>query len=133
MINKNALRWIVLGGLVIGALLFLLPRLGAQQGAQAISPPGFTFATNGEGGRYLVKLQQGTLPAQAQGTVRTDTNCTPDARGYSHCRNQIVLATGKSALVETTHIMDRYPCFVPGQTVSLAHQSGPWYWVSLPS
>jgi hypothetical protein len=48
---------------------------------------------NGIGGRELVYLTKGRMPARAtSATVLTDTNCAADRNGISHCANILRLA-----------------------------------------
>jgi hypothetical protein len=74
----------------------------------------------------VVDLLAGALPRQGRVTavVLSDTDCTPDARGLSHCTNELLLADGERISVRDNHDMRRYPCLTPGETVEV-HAVGP--------
>lgn len=73
---------------------------------------------NGKDGILVVHLLQGPLPShRVQGLVLTDTSCTPDAYGISHCHNEIRLDDGTTILVQHDHNMQVYPCLKPGEPV----------------
>jgi hypothetical protein len=52
-------------------------------------------------------------------TVLTDTRCSPDAMGYSHCLNKMRLANGKTVTAVHKHRMMDMPCLDPGEHVIL--------------
>lgn len=74
---------------------------------------------NGEGGIILVHLLQGSASERkTSGTVLSDTLCTPDRYGISHCHNEIRLADGTTViLVQEDHNMQYSPCLAPGEPV----------------
>lgn len=85
---------------------------------------------NGEDGRYYAPIIDGATPGQATiGTVRTDTDCTPDAEGLSHCHNVIELLSGDTITIQDNHNMMVNRCLSPGEevTVTPIHQG----WVKL--
>ena len=64
------------------------------------------------------RLEAGAMPhAEMNGTVMTDSECSPDAAGISHCRNEIRLADGRTIVVRHPHDMARVPCLSPGEDV----------------
>lgn len=64
------------------------------------------------------RLVHGAMPhAQIRGTVLTDSECTPDMTGISHCRNEIRLADGSTIAVRHPHDMADVPCLSPGEHV----------------
>lgn len=65
-------------------------------------------------------LIEGRLPsAPALAEVLTDTDCTPDARMISHCRNEMRLSNGETIVVRHPHDMRDVPCLAPGEQVRL--------------
>ncbi|HWH06314.1 MAG TPA: hypothetical protein VNT23_07745 [Gaiellaceae bacterium] len=64
------------------------------------------------------RLESGELPAaETAATVLTDTDCTPDAQGVSHCRNELRLADGSILVARHSHRMAGVPCLAPGEEV----------------
>lgn len=75
---------------------------------------------NGIGGRELVYLTKGRMPARAtSATVLTDTNCAADRNGISHCANILRLASGWRITVRHDHSMMNDPCLSPGERVRI--------------
>jgi hypothetical protein len=72
-------------------------------------------------GSLTVGYERGTKPpsSETDAVVVTDENCTPDAKGVSHCRNEIRMASGKTVRVQHDHRMHEVPCLVPGEKVRL--------------
>lgn len=125
--------WLALTALAaIGgaALIFISSQEPAS--AQPAIPAGYDLSSwrdNGEGGKYLLQVVDGELPQigeRTSGVVLSDTNCEPDAQGLNHCRNGIRLANGTTINVIDNHMMTRYRCLQPGETVSLATFSNSW-------
>ena len=88
-----------------------------------------SWADNGQRGLSLLQIIGGiALPrgATLRGTVTSDTNCAPDARGLSHCHNGIDLDNGMRIVVVHTHAMMQHPCLEPGQRVTVTGLSGTW-------
>ena len=86
------------------------------------------WSENGEGGRHLLQLADGNAAVQgpAIGIVMSDTQCEPDAQGFSHCRNDIALANGIRITVIDTHDISRHPCLEPGERLSLRRIAPAW-------
>lgn len=129
-------RWLI-GLVVVGALSGLAAgfyfSLGGEVSAdQPAIPRGASLAAwseNGAGGRHLLQLAEtDVLPAawSAFGIVLSDTNCAPDSEGFSHCHNDIELASGNRLTVIDTHDMRRNPCLEPGQRLSLKKIAPYW-------
>lgn len=76
---------------------------------------------NGTGGHYIAPVIEGTTQALASGSrigvVLTDTNCTPDSRGLSHCHNGIEFSDGSRITIMDNHQMSRHRCLRPGERV----------------
>ncbi len=70
-------------------------------------------------GFIQVDLVSGTAPrALVEGSVLSDSDCTPDAQGVSHCRNLIDYA-GARVEVRHHHKMTEEPCLSPTEAVNL--------------
>lgn len=64
------------------------------------------------------RLEDGAMPhAEMRGKVMTDSQCTPDMRGVSRCRNEVRLADGRTIVVRHPHDMSTVPCLSPGEDV----------------
>lgn len=73
---------------------------------------------NGLGGRELVYLVEGRMPAPATtAIVVTDTNCAADGNGISHCANILRLGSGRRITVRHDHSMMNDACLNPGEHV----------------
>ena len=74
----------------------------------------------GPGARLThVRMVHGTLASRMRATVLTDTRCTPDRQGVSHCLNRMRLANGATVTVVHDHRMMDMPCLSPGEHVLL--------------
>lgn len=88
-----------------------------------------SWSENGAGGRHLLQIVDGVFPdagTPVSGVVASDTQCQPDAQGFSHCRNVIVLDDGTTIMAVDTHMMSRYPCLDPGQRLTLRKVAPSW-------
>ena len=98
--------------------------------ALALAGPGFA----GSGGKTLrvdrpargagakvttVRLIAGSVTHRVHAIVLTDTRCTPDSMGVSHCLNRMRLASGQMITVVHNHRMMDMPCLDPGERVIL--------------
>ena len=82
---------------------------------------------NGKGGRYFVPIIQGKLLGPTIGIVKTDSNCTPDDQGLSHCHNRIELPSGRTITIQNTHKMKNFRCLSPGEQIAVRpNGSSPW-------
>ena len=66
------------------------------------------------------------VTATAAGTVTSDTTCTPDGEGLSHCHNDIDLDNGARITVVHHHAMLQHPCLTPGERVTLRGVTASW-------
>ena len=66
-----------------------------------------------------VRMVHGVLAHRMHATVLTDTRCSPDAAGISHCLNRMRLANGTVITVQHDHMMMTMPCLSPGEQVTL--------------
>lgn len=74
---------------------------------------------SGETGPLMTTLVRGQYPdGTAHATVRTDENCAADAKGVSHCLNELDLG-GTTIVVQHHHKMSLTPCLTPGETVNV--------------
>ena len=70
--------------------------------------------------RLSAMLEEGTMPERPMmAEVVTDSDCAPDARMISHCRNVMRLADGRRIVLRHPHDMSRVPCLAPGEHVRL--------------
>lgn len=126
----SATQWL------LGALVVTASAVASAEGRATVDEPpipaGVALASwhdNGQGGRYVLQLEQGG-PLRAgwrvAGVVTSDTDCRPDAQGLSHCRNAIELSNGDRIVVVDTHQMMRNRCLTPGDRVSLSAVDASW-------
>ncbi|HZQ15726.1 MAG TPA: hypothetical protein VFA82_03035 [Gaiellaceae bacterium] len=72
----------------------------------------------GTGARVTyVQLVRGIVAHRMRATILTDTRCTPDMMGVSHCLNRMRLANGETITVVHNHRMMDMPCLDPGEHV----------------
>lgn len=98
------------------------PALPAQAGIQ-------NWHQNGAAGRYVVPVirgDAGAVAASTRGLVLTDSDCTPDAQGLSHCHNFIELENGDKIQIQNNHQMTVHRCLQPGEVVRVAPLHGKW-------
>ena len=70
--------------------------------------------------RLSAMLEEGTMPGRPMmADVMTDSECAPDARMISRCRNVLRLANGRQIVLRHPHDMTRIPCLAPGEHVRL--------------
>jgi hypothetical protein len=71
-----------------------------------------------------VHFVDGTAPTQTTtAVVLTDSNCTPDGQGISHCFNTVRLPNGQVITVRHDHNMRVVPCLAPGESIRLVPQA----------
>jgi hypothetical protein len=74
--------------------------------------------------RLSAMLEAGEMPDELMmAEVLTDTDCAPDARMVSRCRNEMLLANGRRIVLRHPHDMSRVPCLAPGEQVLLVPTS----------
>jgi hypothetical protein len=126
----GTLKLTTLGGITAVAFLFLYGHEPAR--AEPMIPSGFNLSSwyeNGHGGEYLLQITEGEVPPvglRVSGVVTSDTDCDPDAQGLSHCHTGMSLANGSTITVIETHMMSRYRCLQPGETVSVTRFNDSW-------
>src|SRR5215207_5825009 len=70
--------------------------------------------------RLSAMLEEGTMPPRPMmADVMTDTDCAPDTRMISRCRNVMRLAGGRRLVLRHPHDMSKIPCLAPGERVRL--------------
>jgi len=121
----------LLGALVVAATA-VAPGASRAAADEPPIPAGVALASwhdNGQNGRYVLQLERGR-PLRAgwrvAGIVTSDTDCNPDARGLSHCRNAVELSNGGRIVVINTHQMSRNRCLKPGDGLSLSALNRSW-------
>ena len=74
--------------------------------------------------RLSAMLEAGPMPhAPMMAEVLTDTDCAPDERMVSRCRNEMHLANGHRIVLRHPHDMSKVPCLAPGEQVLLVPTS----------
>lgn len=74
--------------------------------------------------RLSAMLEAGAMPHEPMmAEVLTDTDCTPDERMVSRCRNEVELANGDKIVLRHPHDMRSVPCLAPGEQVRVVPQS----------
>lgn len=85
---------------------------------------------NGTGGHYVAPVIDGSTKLLESGSrigmVLTDTNCTPDAQGLSHCHNSIAFGDGSRITIQDNHQMSRHRCLRPGERVRVTLLKEKW-------
>lgn len=85
---------------------------------------------NGTAGHYIAPVIAGSAQTLASGSriglVLTDTHCTPDAQGLSHCHNSIEFSDGSGITIMGNHQMSRHRCLRPGDRVRVKLFRGQW-------
>jgi hypothetical protein len=70
--------------------------------------------------RLSAMLETGVMPREPMmAEVLTDTDCAPNERMISRCRNEMQLSTGETIVVRHPHDMRDVPCLAPGERVRL--------------
>lgn len=129
--NTSQLRQFARRTLPVAAAAALLA-LGACAKEPTI-PPGAgiqSWYENGTGGRYVAPVITGS-PSELgggarSGTVLSDTDCTPDAQGLSHCHNGVAFDGGGEITIMDSHQMSRHRCLRPGERVRVHRLTGRW-------
>jgi hypothetical protein len=99
--------------IVLAALI--LPASALAGGGLRVDRP-----SKGAGAKVTtVKLLHGSVTARTRAVVLTDTRCSPDAHGVSHCLNRMRLANGAVVMAQHDHRMMDMPCLSPGEHVLL--------------
>ena len=134
--RRHTSQWLLgafgAAGLGAVAVALSLSYGGRTATGEPTIPRGATLASwseNGQGGRHLLQIADGSvLPAgmSVSGVVVSDTQCEPDAQGFSHCRNGIELENGVRITVIDTHMMSLHPCLELGERLSLISISPSW-------
>lgn len=129
-------HWLLAGSVVIAIEVVVVAFLFASGGRATTREPSIprgaplaSWNENGNSGQYVLQILEGNAPAAGVtvfGVVTSDAACKPDAQGFSHCHNGIDLSHGGRMTVVNTHLMRRYPCLRPGETVSLMRINSSW-------
>jgi len=93
-----------------------------------------SWQDNGSNGQYVLQLLEGKALSgkeSVNGKVASDSDCTPDADGLSHCHNIIELANGQKMTVVDTHNMHINRCLSPGEQISLKKIDKTWMLATL--
>lgn len=120
--------------LIVAAVALLLPVVACSGNVQEYGIPSGagiqSWYENGTGGYYVAPVIAGSVQPLAAGslvgTVLTDTNCTPDVQGLSHCHNIIEFNDGSHITIRDNHQMSRHRCLRPGEHVRVKLLKGHW-------
>ena len=124
---RIALVWGVIGGVL--AVMALSQRAPSGPSGQTAPEAGLRMlivsdaqpapASTPDGPLHAMLLhgEVGGTPTVA--TVLTDKNCEPDARGYSHCLNDLEMPGGAIVSVQHIHRMSEVSCLTPGERVNI--------------
>lgn len=120
--------------LVFAAAALLLPVVACSGNARESGIPSSagiqSWYENGTAGHYVAPVIAGSVQSLTAGsrvgTVLTDTNCTPDAQGLSHCHNAIEFSDGSRITIQDNHQMSRHRCLRPGERVRVKLLKGQW-------
>lgn len=128
---RSAFIWTMFAAVAGVALLWAaVPGTSTPEPALPAGAGITSWHDNGVHGRYVVEMIDGKLPiSQARdlhGTVMSDADCTPDARGLNHCHNVIALDGAVRVTVINHHQMSRHHCLRPGEPVRIAPLAGQW-------
>ena len=118
-----ARRWAIVAVIAVGAALAFISLLKtpAVSSVRAVAlVHGESYSQTGD----AVHFVDGPAPTRATtAVVLTDTNCTPDGQGVSHCYNTMKLPDGKVITVRHDHNMHMVPCLAPGESIRLVPQT----------
>ena len=124
----GAARALLYGAMALGALA-ATSAIAAQPGAGPLPiPPGValkSWQANGSDGRYVLQVIQGRARS-GTATVKSDTDCDPDAQGLSHCHNNLKLANGTQITVINSHNMHQFRCLGEGDQLTLTAVGTSW-------
>lgn len=81
---------------------------------------------NGLNQPRLVAVIQGKVTGTVTGVVETDTDCTADSSGLSHCHNVIALTNHQPITVIYTHNINRVQCLIPNESVTVKAVNTHW-------
>ena len=128
--GRPALTWmlgtLVAGLVIVGLVLAARPQTHAAPSAAASGAPAalrvvrLTTAPDAVSNdkQTIAVLLGGAMPhGTVKATVTTDEDCAPDAKGYSHCRNDLRLADGSVLHLRHNHPMGMVACLAPGEEV----------------
>ncbi len=131
-IFRTTLKPRYLWPVVAAALLVSVTACNAGQAGSAI-PAGagiHSWFENGTGGHYVAPVIAGSTRSLASGNriglVLTDTHCTPDAAGLSHCHNSIQFNDGSRITIRDNHQMSRHRCLRPGERIRVTRLKEGW-------
>ena len=115
-------RWAIAGGIAVLAIFAFisLSKVPASPSIRAVAlVHGSSSPVTGD----AVHFVDGIAPTMTtSAVVLTDSNCTPDEQGISHCSNALRLADGHVITVRHDHDMRMVPCLAPGESIRLVPQ-----------
>jgi hypothetical protein len=117
--------WVVLdGGQDAGQQYVSEHSASVPETARTVTISATMPAPSSHARRLSAMLEAGTMPHEAtMAEVLTDTDCAPDARMVSRCRNEMLLANGGRIVLRHPHDMSSVPCLAPEEQVLLVPTS----------
>jgi len=118
--------WAIAGVVaVIMAFAFIsLSKAPEAPGAPSVRTVALVHGSDSSQTGDTVHFVGGTTPTQTTAAVvLTDSNCTPDGQGVSHCFNTMRLPNGQIITVRHDHNMRMVPCLAPGESIRLVPQA----------
>lgn len=113
-------RWAIVGGIaVLAAFAFIwLSKTPASPSIRTVALLHGSSSSPQTGD--AVYFVGGLTPTETtSAVVLTDSNCTPDGQGVSHCSNTLRLPNGHIITVRHDHDMRMVPCLAPGESIRL--------------
>lgn len=117
--------WVVLdGGRDAGEQYVSEHSASVPETARTVTISATMPAPSSHARRLSAMLEAGTMPREpTMAEVLTDTDCAPDARMVSRCRNEMLLANGRRIVLRHPHDMSSVPCLAPEEQVLLVPAS----------
>ena len=114
--------WAIAGGIAVLATLAFIS-LSNAPASPSVRTVALVHGSSSPQTGDAVHFVDGMAPTEAtSAVVLTDSNCTPDGQGISHCFNALRLANGHVIMVRHDHDMHMVPCLVPGESIRLLPQ-----------
>jgi hypothetical protein len=115
---------VILLGRVGGPMLVSEHPVAVPENARTVTISTTMPSPSAHARRLSAMLERGSMPAgRTVAQVLTDTECAPDERMISRCRNELLLADGRTMVVRHPHDMRSVPCLAPGEEVLLVPAS----------
>lgn len=115
-------QWAIVGGIAVLAT-FAFISLSNAPASPSVRTVALVHGSSSPQDGDAVHFVNGLAPTvTTSAVVLTDSNCTPDGQGISHCSNTLRLANGHIITVRHDHDMHMVPCLAPGESIRLVPQ-----------